>query len=462
MQKILLAVMLFTMSIQSYASAIDTATEIQDAFANVADKAFPAVVVINVNKKIALSESQLPPQLPPWLKNFLNKKRRYYNQLRPQESKELMAKGSGVIINPEGYIVTNSHVVDNADKITVQFKDHKEYEAKLIGSDKKTDLAVLKINSDKEFPYLQFGDSDKLRVGHWAIAIGAPFDMEYTMTVGIVSQKSRQVGLNTYENYIQTDASINLGNSGGPLLNINGDVIGINDFIISPNEGNGIAGSIGLGFAIPSNMVKNVVEQLIAEGKVERPWLGISMQNLDDNMKVYMNVNSGVLVGDVVEGNPADAAGMKPGDIITKIGDYDVKTPHDIQFKVLSYKPGDKIRFTVIRDGEQISIDITAGKQSNNELKIAEDTDSSKANNEILSDFGMKITEENNKIIISKILPNGTAESTGLKPGMTIESINRKEVKTIKDVKESLKRNKNSILLHIQSGNARYFIVITK
>jgi len=438
------------------AEGLSKAIGLQDAFSEVADKAFPAVVVINVTKKVENNRQQQMPQMPPGFEFFYGPRHR-----QPQQGQQQVhGSGSGFIINKEGYIVTNHHVVGDSDKIMVEFQNKKEYEAELIGSDKKSDLAVIKIDTGKELPYLNFADSDKVRVGYWAIAIGAPFNMDYSMTVGIVSQKARAVGLNVYENYIQTDASINPGNSGGPLLNINGEVIGVNDFIISPNGSR--SGNIGLGFAIPSNMAKNIIEQLIDKGNVERPWVGIAMQNLDDQIRKHLNVTSGVLIREVFEDNPAANYGLENGDVITHVGGRAVNDSHDLQFAILNYKPGEMIPFTIIRDGEKMVIKVKADRQKKDEVAGANSVDLSTENNKMLTSYGVELTEDDGAVYISKVLPDSSAALSGLRRGMQVKAINRKATNKIKDVKAALKKDGDSVLLYVSDGRSNYFVVLSK
>ena len=439
------------------ADALTEAISIQDAFSAVADKAFPAVVVIKVSKKVSQSNNRNSPQMPPGHEFFYGPRHPRRNQ---DQQQKVHGSGSGFIINKDGYIVTNHHVVGDSDEIMVEFQNKKEFKATLIGSDKKSDLAVIKINSEKDLPYLTLADSDKVRVGHWAIAIGAPFNMDFSMTVGVVSQKARSVGLNVYENYIQTDASINPGNSGGPLLNISGEVIGVNDFIISPNGGQ--SGNIGLGFAIPSNMAKNIIDQLIDMGKVERPWVGIAMQDLNAKMSKHLNVTSGVLVREAFENNPAANYGLETGDVITHVGDTVVKNSHDLQFAILDFKPGEMIPFTVIRDGEKSVIKVKADRQKKDEVAGVNSVDLSRQNNKMLSSYGVELTEEKSSVYISKVLVDSSAELSGLRRGMQIKAINRKRINKVQDVQNALKKNSNSVLLYVSDGQSNYFVVLSK
>ena len=458
MRRFLLTLICTTLIIcnNSYAAdSLSKAISLQDAFASVADTAFPAIVVIRVTKKIHSQQLIDGQQIPPGFEFFFGPQNH-----RQQREQLVQGSGSGFIINKDGYIVTNFHVVGDCEEIIVQLKNKKEYKAKVIGSDKKSDLAVIKIDAEKDLPFLKLADSDKVRVGHWAIAVGAPFNMDYSMTVGVVSQKARSVGLNVYENYIQTDASINPGNSGGPLLNIKGEVIGINDFIISPNGPQ--SGNIGLGFAIPSNMVKNIIGQIISTGKVERPWIGIAMQELNDKIREHMGVKSGVLIRDVFENNPAAKYGLEPGDVVTHVGEKEVNTPHDLQFAVLNFKPGDMIPFTIIRDGKEKQIKVKADRQKKDEVAGTNSFDDSIENNKILSSYGVELTENRGAIYISKVIPGSSAELSGLRPGMQIKEINRLPVKNLEQIKEALGRNSSSLLLYIVDGRSKYFVVLSK
>jgi len=452
----MLAYSIFCVGI-SCAGTIPQAAQIQDAFSQVADKAFPAVVVINTTKTETQTAGRNMPRIPPGFEFFFGPQYRWPNQV-PQ--KEIHSRGSGFIINEDGYIVTNHHVVGDSDRVTVQFKDKREFEAKLVGTDKKSDLAVIKIDAGEDLPYLELGDSDKVRVGHWAIAIGAPFNMDYSMTVGVVSQKARAVGLNVYENYIQTDASINPGNSGGPLLNIKGEVIGVNDFIISPNGGQG--GNVGLGFAIPSNMAKNIIEQLMGRGKVDRPWIGIGMQDLDDKMRRHLGVRSGVLVREVFEGNPAAEYGVEAGDVITHVGGREVNDSHDLQFAILNYKPGEMIPLSIIRDGEEIEIKIKAGVQSRDEVAGANSGDMNKRDNTLLSSFGLELTEDDGAVYVSKVLENSSAALSGIRIGMQVKAVNRKEIGRIRDVRAAMKKGDRTVLIYLSDGRSRFFVVLSK
>lgn len=458
MKKRLLVSIVFAVSMFSgvfFTGASDEAKKLQDDFTAVAEKAFPAVVVINVKKEIPEADAyQWGNQENP----FFNFQPKRFRGRKNSETPKIEGKGSGFIVNENGYVITNFHVADGGDEISVKLYDGREFKAEVVGMDQKTDLALLKINSDTKFPVLKFADSDKVKVGHWSIAIGAPYSFDYSMTVGIVSQKGRSVGINAYENYIQTDAAINMGNSGGPLLNLDGDVIGVNDFIVT---GNGYSqGNIGLGFAIPSNMVKDVMEQLMKGGKMIRPWIGIGMEPMSPEMKKQAKTETGVMVREVHVGNPADKAGIEPGDVIVAVDGQPVNLPKDVQFAVLKHNPGDKIVFTVLREGKKQDITIIAEKQD--EDRIAAADSKGKGSGNAGKDFGLEFSETKEGIVISNVQDRGPAAAMGLDEGAKVLAINKMKVKTLDDVWKALSLNKDMLLLFISDGNTKRFIAIPK
>jgi serine protease Do len=267
--------------------------------------------------------------------------------------------GSGFVIDSQGIIVTNHHVVNQAEKIVVRL-EKKEFEAQILGSDPATDLAILKIKPSKELPILDFADSSQMQVGDWVIAIGNPFGLSQTVTAGIVSATGRVIGQGPYDDFIQTDASINPGNSGGPLLNLNGEVIGINTAIFSQTGGN-----IGIGFAIPSNIAHGITEQLRAHGKVVRGWLGVAIQDLDEDLAKAFSLSEmqGALVADVEAGTPADTAGIKRGDVIVDFRGKSVKSAPDLSREVATTEPGTKAAIEIIRKGKKQTLTVKIGEQ---------------------------------------------------------------------------------------------------
>ncbi len=308
----------------------------EDAFSAVADRVTPAVVNVSTIGGRASSGGEDDSLGDDFYERYFRR--------RPREDGR--ASASGVIVDPKGYILTNNHVIENAREITVRLSDSRKFSATLVGRDPKTDLAVLKVDAPAPLPAAELADSDRLRVGQWAIAIGSPFGLDRSVTVGIISATARnRVGVTTYENFIQTDASINPGNSGGPLLNLDGKVIGINTAIVAAGQ--------GIGFSIPINEAKAVMAQLISRGRVVRGWLGIVIQDVTDELASSFGVREreGVLIADVMKGGPADVAGLKPGDVVVELGGTKIREVPDLQRRVAALAPGERVRVVVVRDG---------------------------------------------------------------------------------------------------------------
>jgi serine protease Do len=320
---------------------------VPENFSALAKDASPAVVHIRVEKTVKGGGAELrqfenhPFQRDDRFKDFFD---HFSDGRSPHEFKQ-NGLGTGFIIDKDGYIVTNNHVVKDADKIKVVLKDEREFDAEIVGRDPQTDLALIKIDATTELPTVRLGSSAKLQVGEWVAAIGSPFGLEQTVTAGIVSAKGRVIGSGPYDDFIQTDASINPGNSGGPLINMNGEVVGINTAII--------AGGQGIGFAIPIDLANNIIKQLKTNGEVTRGWLGITIQDLSGDLAEYYGVKgkTGVLVADVIPGDPADQAGIKPHDIIINLNGDTVTTGRDLTAKSANLTVGDKATVTVLREG---------------------------------------------------------------------------------------------------------------
>src|SRR6266508_226415 len=333
---------------------------LEDAFTSVADRVTPSVVNVSVKaKKGTPGEGGQTPENEQRFREFFGPElyERFSKRRAPRE--ETRAAGSGVIVDARGYILTNAHVVENAADIEVRLSDDRKFPAKLVGRDPKTDLAIVKIEPGaSKLPVPELGDSDKLRVGQWAIAIGNPFGLDRTVTVGIISATGRtRVGVATYEAFIQTDASINPGNSGGPLLNLEGRVIGINTAIVSSGQ--------GIGFSIPINMARDIMGQLISKGRVVRGWLGVVIQDLTPELAAGFGVapSSGVLVSEVIKGAPAEAAGIKAGDIIVQFDGAPMKEVTELQKRVAGVPPGRATPVMVVRDGKRTPLTVTLSEQ---------------------------------------------------------------------------------------------------
>jgi Do/DeqQ family serine protease len=443
-----------------------TVKSLGQAFVEVAKKVQPAVVNVTIEKTITMR---------PWdrfgddffkgspFEDFF----RGFGTPPGERGKEYRQKqrggGSGVVVDKEGYILTNNHVVEGADKVKVKLNDGREFIATVKGQDQRTDLAVLHIKA-KDLPVATLGDSDKLEVGEWAIAIGSPFGLEHTVTVGVISAKGRSgLGTGTYEDFIQTDASINPGNSGGPLINIDGEVIGINAMIIQPGT--------GIGFAIPINMAKQILSDLIKQGKVVRPWLGISVQDLTPDMIEHfkMKEKEGVLVGQVYPGTGAEKAGLVSGDIIISVDDKAVKNVNELIKEIQKKKVGQKVKLNIIRDGKGMPIEVTTtsmpDKPELEKEKEAEEKLGARIQ-ELTPQLALRyqISGIQYGIVILSVEDGSLADEMGLEEGDVILEINRKKIETVKDF-EKLMQEANlekGILFHLHRKGSSFFLTYKK
>ncbi|MEK7306009.1 MAG: Do family serine endopeptidase, partial [Nitrospirota bacterium] len=371
--------------------------------------------------------------------------------------------GSGVIVDKRGYILTNNHVVGEAAEVEVRLSDKSRFIGKVVGKDPDTDLAVVKVDTDHELPFVPIGDSSKLKVGQWAIAVGNPFGLDRTVTVGVVSAMGREnINLSRYEDFIQTDASINPGNSGGPLFNIHGEVIGINTAIINFAQ--------GIGFAIPSNMARDIMAQLVEKGRVVRGWLGIGIQQLTPELasKFGVKETEGVLVSEVFDGHPAQKAGIIPGDIISGVEGKQVDTPAALARAIAGMMPGKKVEIEVIRDGKRRSlvVEITERKEEavtaaipKKQPEIALGFNVEDLTQDLVERFNIK---EKKGVLITDVEPNSPAEREGIRPGDLLKEVNKVEVNTVTEfnaVMNKLKKDE-SILLRVIRENRAFFIVL--
>ena len=374
----------------------------------------------------------------------------------PNQGPQLQqASGSGVIISPDGYIVTNNHVIDHAEKIEVTLNDKRTYEAKVVGHDPSYDLAVLKID-EKKLPYALYGNSDDMHIGQWVLAVGNPFNLTSTVTAGIISAKARniniidnnpQAGVNAVESFIQTDAAVNPGNSGGALVNIKGELIGINTAIASQT-----GSYAGYAFAVPSNLVKKVVSDLMSFGTVQRAYLGVTIRDIDSKLAKEKNISEteGVYVNSVNEGGSAELAGVKEGDIVTKVGSVVVNSVPELQEQVSQYRPGDKVTLTVKRGSKETVLAVILKNKDNNtrvvEKESTEVTSALGATFETLSDEEKTKLGIENGLKVNK-LENGKLKNAGIKEGFIITSIDHKQINTKEELKSVLENKKGGILI---------------
>ena len=380
----------------------------------------------------------------------------FINNYFVQDDGGYTSLGSGFLIDPQGYIVTNAHVIDEADKIIVKTSDNVQYEAKLIGADKMTDLALIKIDSDKPFEYVKIGDSDELKVGDWILAIGNPFGLGGSVTAGIVSAKSRDIDAGSYDNFIQTDASINQGSSGGPMFNMSGEVVGVNTALYSTS-----GASMGIGFATPINLSKFVVEQLKSKGKVERGWLGIKVMDNDQNISISdnQNFNEGVVVNDVIPNSPSANKNIQAGDVLISINGRNIKNAKSFSRQVAESKIGSDVILRVWQNMQIKDINLKIA-QMPDVKKVTKSVSSAKAKNfskGYIEVLGIVIKSENNSILIHDILSDSDIYTKGLKSGDIISKINDKDVTSIEDVNAyvdyAVKNNDDMIKIDVLSDN---------
>jgi serine protease Do len=371
--------------------------------------------------------------------------------------------GSGVIVDAAGHIITNNHVVGDAAEVEVRLSDKTKLFAQVIGKDPDTDLAVLKVTADHPLPAAHFGDSSGVKVGQWVLAVGNPFGLDRTVTLGVVSGIGREnINLSRYENFIQTDASINPGNSGGPLFDLRGDIIGINTAIINFAQ--------GIGFAIPSNMAKQVMHQLITKGKVVRAWLGVGLQPLTPDLasKFGVDENEGVLVNEVFERDPAALAGIKPGDVITKVDGALVDTPNKLSRLVAALDPGSTTRVEVVRDGKRINLQVALSErrdtvvtaslpQSRTDLKLGIDVQDLTAG--LAEKFRLN---ESRGVLISKVDAGSLAQAEGLREGDLIKEVNRVDTGTVGEFTVAVTKVKrgDTILLRVLREGRAFYVVL--
>jgi serine protease Do len=457
----------FASDTPSSVSSIEAAKALGNAFVEVAKREKQAVVSITIERTLegvsafrSFDEDFFKgTPFEDFFKDF--QPRRHGKEYKPKQQ----GSGSGVIIDESGYVLTNNHVVSGADKITVKLSDGREFKAKRIGTDPKTDLALIKIDS-KNLPVATLGDSDKIEVGEWVIAIGNPFGLEHTVTVGVVSAKSRSgLGTGTYEDFIQTDASINPGNSGGPLVNINGEVIGINTMIVGLGT--------GIGFAIPINMAKNIIDDLIKHGKVTRPWVGIGIQDLTPELKKHFKISEeeGVIINQIYKNSPAEKADLKTGDVIQEVDGKKVNDAQSLVKEILKKHIGQKIRLGIAREGNFINIDVATKEMPAKVSGIKEEDKEEEEAKSLLGlevegltpEFARKYGIENEPgVIIMSVESGSPAEEVGIKRGDIIKEINHKKINNIADYNKAVDKSsiREGVLLLIKREDQTFFVNI--
>jgi serine protease Do len=386
---------------------------------------------------------------------------RFFGGQLPRTPQRQRGLGSGFIIDPDGTIITNNHVVEGADKVTVTLADGKSLDAKVVGRDQKTDLAVLKIDAKQSLTAAPLGNSDQLDVGEWVIAIGNPFGLDNSVTTGIVSAKGRHIGAGPYDSFIQTDASINPGNSGGPLVNLRGEVVGINTAIFSQTGGN-----IGIGFAIPANLAKELLPQLKDKGKIVRGYLGVTIQKVTSDIAGTMGLSneSGALVADVAAGGPAERAGIKVGDVIVEFNGKPIKDSSELPLEVARVAPGKTVQLKILRDAKPSNISVNVGELKDTEV-VAEARQ---------GDFGMTVQpltpelaeslglDRADGLVVGSVAPGSPAEEAGIRRGDVITEVNRQPVRNLAEYKREISRTEagKSILLLVKRNQGSLFLAL--
>ena len=448
------------------------------SFADIVERVSPAVVNIQVtstSKPVMTEMQNVPGNMREFFERYFNAPgnpggQRFGERSAPEHGEQRIGAGSGFVIDADGHIVTNEHVVHDADEITVTFKDGTSAKATLVGVDDKTDLALIKIDTGKPVPYVKFGKSDEVRVGDWVLTVGNPFGLGHSVNVGIVSARGRTIGAGPYDDFLQIDAPINRGNSGGPAFDVHGNVVGVNAAIFSPNGGN-----VGIGFAIPSEIAEKVIAELKANGTVERGWLGVSIQSLSEDIADGLGLKNteGVLVAEVTADGPANTAGMKAGDVILSVDGDAIKELKELPRLIADIHPGNDSTVTVWRDGSRKNLQVKIGTQPTSRQVAANDTGSDTVedhvglavqslNPEIARELGMD--EKATGVVVLSVKPGSPAAEKGLRRGDVLTKAGGKELKSPGDLTDSLQKarkdGRKSVLALVKRAGGQRFIAL--
>jgi serine protease Do len=455
--------MLFSAPAGSSAAPLSSlGTQGPPSFADLAERVNHAVV--NISTTQVVKENPMQPFVSPNspFKDFFGDEffRRFFGD-SPQGQTKTHALGSGFVIDSDGSILTNNHVVEKADEIKIKTDSGKEYDAKVVARDPKTDIAMIKVKAGSDFPQpAHLGDSNAIRVGDWVMASGNPFGLGHTITSGIISAKGRVIGAGPYDDFLQTDAAINPGNSGGPLFNMNGEVVGINTAIVAQGQ--------GIGFAIPINLVKEILPQL-KSGKVTRGWLGVMIQDITPELAESFGIKQtkGVLVGDVVQDGPADKAGLKRADIITSLNGKEVDSAHSLSRLVAATAPNTQATLQVVRDGKSKDVKVTIGTMPEEAAEVPSTPKESawgmtvqNLTAELAQRFGWDENERG--VVIAEVQPGSAAGEAKLRPGDLIKEVNRQKIQNIRDYNQALQKLKKdeSLLLLVKRGKNTFYVAL--
>ncbi len=474
--RLLVALIILAFAVTAMTPTGTAARTAPDSFADLAERLLPSVVNISTSQTVEGQSGIEIPQVPPG-SPFEEFFREFFERSQPQRRRRATSLGSGFIIDQSGHIVTNNHVIQDADEITVILHDEVRLDAEVIGRDPKTDLAVLKVNpAGADLRPVVFGDSDRVRVGDWALAIGNPFGFGGTVTAGIISARSRDINAGPYDDFLQTDASINRGNSGGPMFNLDGQVIGIATAIFSPS-----GGSVGIGFAIPSTVAQPVIEQLIAFGEVRRGWLGVRIQTVTDELAESLGLDSarGALVADVIPGGPAAAAGLQRRDVVLEFDGEPVEEMRKLPRIVAETDVGRTVPVKVWRDNREVTIDVTLGslEEGEQQMAAAEGRTPSRGSEEMIAPLGLTVSaigEEQRQeydlgpdskgVVVTEVDADGAAAAKNIRPGDVIVEVDQDEVDDpgdlITKIEAAKERDRKSVLLLVEGAGGLRFVAV--
>ncbi|MGF1500492.1 MAG: DegQ family serine endoprotease [Paracoccaceae bacterium] len=447
------------------------ARDIPGSFADLVDGLMPAVVNISTSQTVERPDLPSLPDGP-----FQDLFRDFFERGQPRGPREVQSLGSGFVVSADGYVVTNNHVIRDADQITVNLADGRSFEAEIVGTDPKTDLALMKIEADQPLSFVRFGDSSDVRVGDWVLAIGNPFGLGGSVSAGIVSARNRDIQAGPYDDFLQTDAAINRGNSGGPLFDLRGNVIGVNTAIISPS-----GGSIGIGFAVPSTLANSVIDQLREFGETRRGWLGVRIQQVTDELAdaLALDAPTGALVASVTADGPAEAGGIAPGDVILRFDGREVAEMRDLPRMVAETPVGKTVRVLVSRKGKTQTLRVQLGRLEDQEgtvlASVEPDADVPTEPDADLENLGLSlgaltgatrsrfgIADDVVGVLVTEVAPDGPAARKGIKPGDVVVEVGQEPVTTPAEVEaqigDAVSANRSSVLLLLQSGEDLRFV----
>ncbi|MBB5073558.1 serine protease Do [Bartonella callosciuri] len=463
---------------EAHANSVFTSLVQQPGFADIVSQVKSAVVSVQVKSNKKKKEwffsdffsgpglDQLPDQHPlkKFFEEFYDRDKSRNKSLKRSQKLRPIAFGSGFFISSDGYIVTNNHVISDGTSYTVVLDDGTELNAKLIGMDKRTDLAVLKVDEKRKFSYVDFGDDSKLRIGDWVVAIGNPFGLGGTVTAGIVSARGRDIGTGVYDDFIQIDAAVNRGNSGGPTFDLNGKVVGVNTAIFSPSGGN-----VGIAFAIPAGTAKQVVQQLIEKGSVQRGWLGVQIQPVTKEISESMGLKEakGALVTDPLKG-PAEKAGIKAGDVIISVNGEKITDARDLAKRIANIRPGETTTIGIWRSGKEENIKVKLDSMPEDEGKKEGSKHSNRSSDldETLEDYGLIVapSDDDLGLVVTDVDSDSDAADKGIRPGDVIITVNNKQVKKVSDIidaiKSAQKLGRKAILLQVRTNDQNRFVAL--